>query len=103
MRSQLLNVPPSCESDPVNCARAAEPVATTGTQPGSVWRRAGHVLAWLNLAIKIRRERRQLSRLSDYELRDIGVTRDQVLRESYRGIADIPPNRLKRPQGFRRR
>ncbi len=65
--------------------------------------RAGRWLAWTRLVFQIRRERRQLAQLGDHELRDIGLTRADAERESYRGIADIPPNRLKRSQPFRRR
>jgi len=64
--------------------------------------RVGRLLAWVGLAMRIRRERARLANMSDHELRDIGLTREQVNHESYRGIADIPPNRLKRSNARRR-
>ena len=39
---------------------------------------------------QIRSERRTLSHLSDYQLRDIGLTRDQVNQEVSRSIFDTP-------------
>lgn len=48
----------------------------------SIWRTLKRWLA-------IERERRALARLTDSELRDIGLTREQALRESRRAPWDI--------------
>lgn len=47
----------------------------------------------LSLAVDVRRERRDLTELTDRELRDIGLTRDQALREAGRGTFDLPHRR----------
>ena len=44
---------------------------------------------------QIKRERQQLIQLEDDILRDIGVTREQALRESARSYDDIPAKRLR--------
>lgn len=72
------------------------------TRKISLSRRVGRLLAWVGLVTQIRRERTRLSAMSDHQLKDIGVTRDQANQESYRGIADIPPNRLRRSNVRRR-
>ncbi|MBO6521384.1 MAG: DUF1127 domain-containing protein [Rhodospirillales bacterium] len=45
------------------------------------------------LALRIRTERRQLARLSDAALADIGITRAQAMREASRPLTDIPAHR----------
>jgi|GEM_PF-991534 len=69
----------------------------------SLLRRLGHLLAWVGLILQIRRERNQLAQLNDHQLRDIGITREQAGRESFKGLTSIPPNRLKPTRAFRRR
>ncbi|HET7410470.1 MAG TPA: DUF1127 domain-containing protein [Paracoccaceae bacterium] len=41
---------------------------------------------WIGIA----RERRHLSELSDHALRDIGVTREQAIREAARPFWNVP-------------
>jgi uncharacterized protein YjiS (DUF1127 family) len=94
MRSQLLT-----HEERGDCFVAGTEFETTKKPLG---RRFGHLLAWIALSLQIRRERKQLARLSDHELRDIGVSREQADNESYQGLVSIPPNRLKRVR-FRRR
>ncbi len=47
-----------------------------------------------NLYVAIERERKALSRLSDAELRDIGVHRAEADAESRRVFFDVPEDRL---------
>lgn len=90
MRSQLLtDCPPHAAQTPASCQSAESPRF-------SLWTRLGHLVAWTGLAMQIRRERKQLSALTDRELTDIGVSREEADRESYRGLSNIPPNRLRR-------
>lgn len=44
---------------------------------------------------QIKHERQQLAELEDDILRDIGITREQALRESARPYDDIPTRRLR--------
>lgn len=62
----------------------------------------GRGFALSALLIQIARERRALSRLSDAELSDIGISRDDAKRESRRSWFEIPANRLKRSAVTRR-
>lgn len=52
--------------------------------------------ATAELKSQIRHERNQLMRLSDEELRDIGLTRNQAEQEASRGFDDVPKHRLNR-------
>ncbi|MEP3045934.1 MAG: DUF1127 domain-containing protein [Roseibium sp.] len=54
-----------------------------------VFRIVGLVMQWSQTA----RSRRQLSSLTDAELKDIGVTRDQALREAVKPFWDGPSAR----------
>lgn len=59
---------------------------------------AGHfglhgVVGKLTLAYKIYRERRALLGLSDYALKDIGLSRADAYREGERPIWELPSNR----------
>jgi len=56
----------------------------------------GKSVALIALQWQIARERSALARLTDDELRDIGVSREDALRESQRSAFEIPQNRLKR-------
>jgi len=56
----------------------------------------GKSVALIALQWQIARERSALTRLTDEELRDIGVSREDALRESQRSAFEIPENRLKR-------
>ncbi len=57
---------------------------------------AGKSFSLVALFIQIGRERHALARLSDAELRDIGISRENANRESKRSVFDIPMNRLRR-------
>ena len=50
--------------------------------------------AWLRLVLTISAERRQLAKLSDRELDDIGITWAQARAESERASFDVPSSRL---------
>jgi uncharacterized protein YjiS (DUF1127 family) len=62
----------------------------------------GKSVALIVLQWQIARERSALARLTDEELRDIGVSREDALRESQRSACEIPANRLKRKTAHRR-
>ena len=62
-------------------------VATIGTTTSP--RRS--LFARLTSMLTVRAERRRLAELDDATLRDIGLTRDQALREALRPIWDVPP------------
>ncbi|MEM9278806.1 MAG: DUF1127 domain-containing protein [Pseudomonadota bacterium] len=47
------------------------------------------------LKSQIRRERNELKTLTDRELADIGITRDDALKEANRGYDDIPAHRVR--------
>jgi len=53
-----------------------------------------YMVAKLQFVKQISRERNNLSHLSDYQLRDIGLTRDQVDNEIKRGVFDLPSARF---------
>lgn len=51
---------------------------------------------WLNYCLllhSIRSERRALSRLTDDELRDVGIARCDARRESEKGLLSVPKSR----------
>lgn len=50
----------------------------------------------VDLALKVRRERRELATLDDRMLQDIGLSRSLVHHESARDLLDLPPDRLRR-------
>ena len=58
-------------------------------RPGALARLALTVV----LALRVRRERRQLAVLDDARLADLGLTRADAERESRRGLLDIPAHR----------
>jgi len=58
-------------------------------RPGALARLALMVV----LALRVRRERRQLAALDDAQLADLGLTRADAERESRRGLLDIPAHR----------
>lgn len=51
------------------------------------------VLELIKIVLSIRRERRALATISDEALADIGIERDAALKESRRGLFDLPPSR----------
>jgi len=57
------------------------------------------LLRWLHLAWQMHRTRRDLARLDDRMLRDIGVSRAEALAETERSAWDLTP----RPRGVNRR
>ena len=60
----------------------------------------GRLVATLQLALRIYRERRALQALPDYLLKDIGLSRSQIHAEASRGLLDLPDQR---PDDRRRR
>ncbi|MEM9330541.1 MAG: DUF1127 domain-containing protein [Pseudomonadota bacterium] len=48
-----------------------------------------------NLKAQIRKERDELKSLSPRELRDIGVSREDALKEAHRDYDDIPDHRIR--------
>jgi uncharacterized protein YjiS (DUF1127 family) len=50
----------------------------------------------VDLALKVRRERRELAALDDRMLADIGLSRSLVHEESARDLLDLPPERIRR-------
>ena len=59
-----------------------------------VWSALRERLVRLSAAAAIARERKALSRLSESELKDIGITRAQAEREAAREYFDLPSQRL---------
>ena len=68
---------------------------TLAASPLRVAGRAGALKALTVIwtAFKVRRERQALSRLSDHELADIGLTREQAWDEAARSFWDLPKSR----------
>jgi uncharacterized protein YjiS (DUF1127 family) len=62
----------------------------------SVRHRLARGIAWLDLALTIRRERHDLAGLPPHLLRDIGLTDTEASTESQRPWHQIPLNRLRR-------
>jgi len=63
---------------------------------GLVERLLGQLRHWLALhwlRTQVQQERKQLRDLPDSILRDIGIDRNDALRESERGFSDLPLNR----------
>jgi uncharacterized protein YjiS (DUF1127 family) len=50
----------------------------------------------LELAMQVRRERRQLAALGGQELRDMGIKQSDAMREAGRDLFDVPKSRLDR-------
>lgn len=46
--------------------------------------------AWMRLALAVRKERKQLTRLDEHELRDLGLDKPTALAEAKRGLWDVP-------------
>lgn len=65
--------------------------AATSTAPKGTKDRIKWLLSYAMTACAINSERRQLRKLTDAQLQDIGITRQQVNQESSRGFFDIPP------------
>ena len=56
-------------------------------------RRISEVVIGIELALQVRRERRMLAGLGDGMLKDIGLTRADVDRETHRALWDVPADR----------
>ena len=50
----------------------------------------------VELALKVRRERRELAGLDERMLADIGLSRSLVHSETARDLLDLPPDRMRR-------
>jgi uncharacterized protein YjiS (DUF1127 family) len=62
-------------------------------------RRAARRLAAVRKRMRARRELRRLARMDDHILRDIGITRVEVLYEAEKPLwLDLPPGRHGRPR-----
>lgn len=59
-------------------------------------RRLIAMLQRLRLGFSIRRERRALAGLLDWQLQDLGLSREQATAESRRGLLDLPSGRATR-------
>ncbi|WP_256737466.1 DUF1127 domain-containing protein [Pseudomonas sp. dw_358] len=57
-----------------------------GDVAGTLRRSLGHVLRWYELA----RQRRELAKLTESDLKDIGLSRADILEESERPFWDDP-------------
>jgi uncharacterized protein YjiS (DUF1127 family) len=76
-------------------ARPAADATRSPRRPGLA-RRIGRQIAWLNLALAIRRERQDLAGMPPYLLRDIGLTDTEAKRESGLPWRHVPASRLRR-------
>jgi len=52
-------------------------------------------LRWINLCVQIQTERRDLSNLDEDALEDIGISRQEAVREAQRSFGTIPAGRRK--------
>ena len=70
-------------------------LARSGSRQGSAQfgRRISQVFLAIELALQVRRERRMLAGMSDGMLKDIGLTRADVHRETGRALWDVPADR----------
>ena len=70
-------------------------LARSGSRQGSAQfgRRISQLFLAIELALQVRRERRMLAGLSDGMLKDIGLTRADVHRETGRALWDVPADR----------
>jgi uncharacterized protein YjiS (DUF1127 family) len=67
------------------------------TVAGSPAKRAvARLWRFIEAALRVRRERRELGALDDYLLKDIGVSRSQAQREANRDFFDVPEHRIRR-------
>ncbi len=64
--------------------------ATEAANPSSIPAKIKWLLKHAGTAYEVSLERRQLLKLTNSELQDIGLTREQVLKESKRSFFDIP-------------
>jgi len=66
----------------------------TGDTLHTAFGQVGRAFAWVELAMRVHRERRDLARLDDHMLKDIGLDRGQAFRETTRDFADLPRRRV---------
>jgi hypothetical protein len=65
-------------------------ITTTGAGRHTVSDRLNWLLAYAKTAFAVYAERRELQKLSDSQLQDIGITRAQMQCESNRSFFDLP-------------
>lgn len=65
---------------------ADHPVRASASRP----RRGFSVVRLVMQAIALRYQRKRLTRLTDEQLHDIGLTRDQAIAEAARPVWDVP-------------
>ena len=74
-------------------------LATTLSQPGrsakTLAARIGHLVRKAAIALQVRAERRQLQRLDDAALKDMGFNKGQAQCEATRTFWDVPVDRLR--------
>ena len=46
--------------------------------------------AWMKLMVAVRKERRQLALLDEYQLKDLGLDKPMALSEAKRRLWDVP-------------
>lgn len=63
------------------------------SQSASFGEKLAQIVARFKLARRIRRERLYLDRMSDHQLRDIGISRERARQEVCRGFFDLPEHR----------
>jgi uncharacterized protein YjiS (DUF1127 family) len=73
----------------------ALPLAGPELTPGRVLSQTWRGLLALELALKVRRERRDLASLDERALKDIGFSSGEAFAEAGRSFWDVPADRLR--------
>jgi len=77
-----------------NCQKQSESKLMAGRLFNSLLNASRYVIKRIKFTRQISNERHTLDHLSDYQLRDIGLTRDQAKVEVNRGVFDTPSARF---------